>query len=101
MADTDCAFFYTARSIGINKTILNLANYPLLDWHGRQAVLAAETERESIRMYGMDLLWMLVRTKYEGEFPQPSTLTQQKRKDKKPKEEAEETIQRIVNWLST
>ena len=60
MANTDCPFFYTARSIGVNKVVVSLATYPALEWRGRQAVLVAEAEQEALRLYAMDMLWMLV-----------------------------------------
>lgn len=98
MAGADCAFFYTARSIGINKTVVSLATYPALDWRGRQAVLVAEAEQEALRLYGMDLLWMLVKAKYQGDFPQPSKLVKHETKPKGP-QTAEEIKQYIIDKL--
>ena len=94
MAGADCAFFYTARSVGINRTVVSLATHPQLDWRGRQAVLVAEAEQEALRLYGMDMLWMLVRTKYEGEFPQPSKLVKHETKPKGP-----QTKKEIINYI--
>lgn len=98
MAGADCAFFYTARSIGINKTVVSLATYPALDWRGRQAVLVAEAEQEALRLYGMDLLWMLVKAKYQGDFPQPSKLVKHETKPKGP-QTAEEIKQYLIDKL--
>jgi len=98
MANTDRAFFYTARSVGINKVVVSLATYPQLEWRGRQAILIAEAEQEALRLYGMDLLWLLVRAKYEGEFPQPSKLIERRTKPKGP-QTAEEIKQYIVDRL--
>lgn len=100
MADTDCPFFYTARSIGVNKVVVSLATYPALDWRGRQAVLIAEAEQEALRLYGMDMLWMLVRSKYQGDFPQPSKLVKHETKPKGP-QTAEEIKKYLLDKLQT
>ena len=99
MADTDCPFFYTARSIGVNKVVVSLATYPALDWRGRQAVLIAEAEQEALRLYGMDMLWMLVRSKYQGDFPQPSKLVKHETKPKGPQTK-DEIINHILGKLT-
>ena len=100
MADPDRPFFYSARSVGINKVVLCLADYPDLDWMGRQAVLIAQTEQETLRLYEMDLLWMLVKEKYTGDFPQPSKAIKHGYK-KKPLQSAEEIKQYILNRLAS
>ena len=75
-----------------------LVNYPNLDWMGRQAVLVAEAEEEALRLYGMDMLWMLVKAKYNGDFPQPSKFVKRGYK-KKPLLSAEEIKQYILDKL--
>ena len=57
----------------MNKTVLSLADRPLLDWRGRWAVLSAESEREQMRLYIADLLWLMVKVKYP-DVRQPSTI---------------------------
>ena len=99
MAGADCAFFYTARLIGVNKVVVSLATYPQLEWRGRQAVLAADAEQEALRLYAMDLLWMLVRAKYKGEFPQPSKLVKRETVPKGP-ETAQEIIDHMIKKLT-
>ena len=99
MANTDCPFFYTARSIGVNKVVVSLATYPALEWRGRQAVLVAEAEQEALRLYAMDMLWMLVKREYQGDFPQPSKLIKHETKPKGP-QTAEEIINHIIDGLS-
>ena len=77
---------------------MSLVNYPNLDWMGRQAVLVAEAEEEALRLYGMDMLWMLVKAKYNGDFPQPSKFVKRGYK-KKPLQSAEEIKQYILDKL--
>lgn len=101
MAYTDSTFFYTARSLGINSVVVSLAKYPALDWHGRQAILAAEAEHEQLWLYELDLLWMLTKCRYEGNLPQPSSLV--KRGYNKPKEPrtAAEIIDHVIKGLES
>ena len=68
---------------------MSLATYPNLDWRGRQAVLVAEAEHEALRLYEMDLIWMLVKAKYDGEFPQPSKFVKRGYKKKEPQSAGE------------
>lgn len=75
-----------------------LVNYPNLDWMGRQAVLVAEAEEEALRLYEMDMLWMLVKAKYNGDFPQPSKFVKRGYQKKAP-ETAEEIKQHILDRL--
>lgn len=60
---------------------MNLAEYPALDWRGRQVVLLAQTERESLMLYTADLIWLIAKTKYR-DLPQPSTLMDMKARKK-------------------
>ena len=102
MANADCPFFYTARSYGVNKVILNLVAYPDLEWRGRQAVIAAEAEQEALRLYGLDMIWMIVKSKYKGEFPQPSKIIihgYNKRKELRTTEEITQYILDKINAL--
>lgn len=78
----------------MNRILVSLAKYPDLGWVARQAVLVAEAEQESLRLYEMDLLWMLVRAKYNGDFPQPSKLVKRGYKEKGP-----ETAEEIKNYI--
>ena len=62
------------------------------------AVLVAVAEQESLRLYAMDMLWMIVRSKYDGEFPQPSKLV--KRGPVKKEKTASDIINDVVNKLT-
>ena len=74
MEGTDSAFFYTARTFGVNRIIISLTEQTHLDWRGRVAYIAAKIEQRKTELYAMDLLWMLVKTKYEITFPSPSEM---------------------------
>ena len=58
----------------------------------------AEAEQEALRLYVMDLIWMLARTKYNGEFPQPSKLVKRETTPKGPQTK-EEIINHILKRL--
>lgn len=72
MEGTDSAFFYTARTFGVNKTVICLAENPFLDWKGRQAYMAAKFEERRTNLYIGDLIWLIAKTKYDISSPSPS-----------------------------
>ena len=51
---------------------------PLLDWAGRNAYLLAKGEEKEIELYGLDLIWLLVKTRYNG-LTQPSDIYHKKK----------------------
>ena len=51
----------------------NLALYPSMEWRGRFAVLLDQAEKEQLRLYAYDLLWLSVKERYRN-LPQPSKL---------------------------
>ena len=74
---------------------MSLANYPQLEWRGRQALLLAEAEREQLWLYGLDLLWLLTKPRYTMDLPQPSSFMQRGYKPKGP-----QTKQEITDHIS-
>ena len=93
MEGTASAFFFTARSVGLNNVVISLVEHTELNWAGRMAYLKAVTEKRATELYAMDLVWMLVNSKYTNfEAPMPSDLeikrkTVDKRTSKKIKED--------------
>jgi len=93
MEGTDSAFFYTARAFGVNKTVISLTEYPLLDWKGRNAYMAAKLEERRTELYIGDLLWLLTKTKYELQSPSPTELElKPKRIDKRSAKEIKDGL---------
>ena len=73
MEGADSAFFYTARSFGLSKTIISLVEQPQLEWNGRSAYMLAKLEERKTDLYIGDLVWMLVKTKYDvSKAPTPT-----------------------------
>lgn len=54
--------------------------HPTLEWIARLNYLAAKYEAKRFDVYGMDLLWKIVKTKYEGDIPMPSEVFENKNK---------------------
>ena len=65
MEGADTAFFYTARSFSLSKTIITLVEQPQLEWNGRIAYLGAKLEERRTDLYIGDLVYLLARTKYD------------------------------------
>ena len=72
MEGTDPAFFYTARTFGVNNTIISLTEQTHLDWVGRIAYMSAKAEKRRTELYAMDLVWLLAKKHYDIQTEQPS-----------------------------
>ena len=72
MEGTDPAFFYTARTFGLNNTVICLTEQTHLEWKGRMAYMAAKFEKRRTELYAMDLVWMIARRYYDIQTPQPT-----------------------------
>ena len=51
-----------------------MVEHPELQWTGRVNYLRAKDEAKQIDLYTADLLWKLVKVHYDGDFPMPSEI---------------------------
>lgn len=67
----------------------------MTDWRARRAYLRAREWRDKFAVYGLDLLWLLVKKQYpEAELTQPSDMRGSRKKDNRTAEQIKQDIVR-------
>ena len=97
MEGTDRAFFYSARAYGVNQVVLWIADKPFLDsWASRFAYFSAKSEERNLYLYGMDLVWLGLKGRYD--IPQPSAYANKKviRDTRSAREIMKDTIKKLL-----
>ena len=73
--------------------MISLVEQPHLDWMGRRAYLFAKLEERKTDLYIGDLIWMLVKTKYDLSTPTPTEYEfKPKKKDTRTAGQIKDTI---------
>lgn len=74
-----------------------LVERPEMEWDSRFTYLSAKREVRQVELYGMDLLWKLVKAKYDGDIPMPSEVWDNR--NKIDRRSAKQIIQDTINKL--
>ena len=78
----------------MNKTVISLVEQPHLEWKGRIAYLSAKLEERKTELYIGDLVYLLVKSKYDvGSAPCPTDYEfKQVRRDTRSTEQIKNSI---------